>query len=847
MASSLQDRISQNRKVLVKGPGGVLQETPPEDLQQLTGKAGLDVPPTDAISAGAIGANPHQQKMAGSIANVQNAMRMAQDQNQTLQTAERQQQARSTQTAQEQVASKKSKDLQDLGGLGDRVNQFIEGQKQKLQNQTMTAQNIQTAEPPAGLTGLPQDPNTLSSVKDAAKALLANPNDMQALLKLNEGLGRDKNRLVTPDELKQLYEDSSATLARTVGDVVDHNLQVEDLIAAGTLGYDLPALSGLLELPADQIAKLSVSQLRDQIAAVNQKEFSKSQELQKQAGSTVLGSAERGLARQLGREASATGQRASEHDMSRLEDSIGKADTVSFAGQTMTVEQLLGDDTISKTIKDYLDSPEGSPLRQRIESTEPALTQFIHQNQAALKDVSDQMAAGAGEFQKIQSDNAAVGKVAPGAELDTDVLKSLLPDYGKLSASRIDTSQNPALAYLHSLDEGGAQRAVGTLNALKKDHTMADVVDAVGTLNPDEIKSLELDKGLDSPRLKNLRSNRDKYEALEETSPADANRVLQLLTGDAGFTPEKAQALLDQSAGAKALGFRFGNQQMLDADNDGKLDSIADILHRLKTQNPKASTRDAAHDAIQSFSPKSPDQWAPANSDEATLWGKLKGFVADGKLDTKELDQAKLSEEEMHLAAAGGYLNAWPSDVQTSVKKSLATAATSRSKDLASNYDTTPVPSVEYGNLLGAAAKEDALAKDLEAKLADYAKTGRDWQLDQAVLQRRLTALRTNADQLRGRKDQMDAEEKARQAAAAAAAAEAERKRKEQLAIAQETDHTKKVLSGDKSVYYPSGDPSSAIKSAWQNVLAHPERYSKELYDKANYYINGVVAKKSGR
>lgn len=51
------------KKQTVRGPGGQLSETTPEELQSLTDKAGLQAPPLTPLGGAMIGANPDQQKM----------------------------------------------------------------------------------------------------------------------------------------------------------------------------------------------------------------------------------------------------------------------------------------------------------------------------------------------------------------------------------------------------------------------------------------------------------------------------------------------------------------------------------------------------------------------------------------------------------------------------------------------------------------------------------------------------------------------------------------------------------------------------------------------------------------
>ena len=145
---TLAETLNQNQQntQLTRGAGGVLAQSqaptapgqtppPPPSISQLSGQQGLATQPTTALGAALIGANPDQAKMAGgpaqlsAIANQQQAQQAPQ---QDLATSLRQQQTRTQATGQEQQTMQKSQDMQNLGGLGDRVTNFINAQRQKL-------------------------------------------------------------------------------------------------------------------------------------------------------------------------------------------------------------------------------------------------------------------------------------------------------------------------------------------------------------------------------------------------------------------------------------------------------------------------------------------------------------------------------------------------------------------------------------------------------------------------------------------------------------------------------------------------------------------------------------------
>lgn len=196
MPGLLAQRVKAGSKALQKGPGGVLQEVQPE-LQQLTGRAGLPVPPTSALQAATIGANTHQQKMVGSPAQTGAAMRVATGE-QNLQTAERVEDQRAA-TERERRAVQRSEQLTNLGSLGDRVSDFMEGQRAAFEKATQPVE-VQSALPASvqGISALPPDSPQLAGLKQALSNYRKNPQDMQSLLLINQTLGRDINSVLAP-------------------------------------------------------------------------------------------------------------------------------------------------------------------------------------------------------------------------------------------------------------------------------------------------------------------------------------------------------------------------------------------------------------------------------------------------------------------------------------------------------------------------------------------------------------------------------------------------------------------------------------------------------------------------
>lgn len=754
--ASLQDIVNKNKKSLVKGPGGHLTEESQENVQTLAGRAGLQSAPLDPASTATIGGNPHQQKMAGSPAQAASALRMAQDPSQSLANTVRTQQARTQQTDQEKQGQEKSQALQDLGQLGDRVNQLIEGQRQKLVAQAAPqAQQAVAAAPQA--TGLPTDPAKLTALKNDLKTFQQNPNDMEVLLRINEALGRQANTVLAPAEIAGLYESSVDAIARAGSDTLDNDLQVEDLIALGNFPYQAAELSSLLNVPEADISKYSVVQLRDALNKAADQEFTNAQQLEQQATSTVLGSAERAQARGLARESSATGQRASEADVARLEQQLVNVEIVSFGGTQISVDELLKDETISGIISDYLNAPEGSELRRNLETTEPQLVQFIKSNEAVLDDAAKAMGAGATEFANIQKDNEGIGQIG-GQQLDPELLKAIIPGFGTgLNSSRIDTAKYPILAHLKNMDPAQAEEYVKGLTLLPK-----QLYSELASLTPDELKQLGLENPEKAKNVKaELTANWDLANQLAAVNPQDGAAVLDAVTDGAIQDPAKAQDLILDNIAAGVLGLDKQDLSFFDADGDGRLDDGDKLIAKAQAATPRASLKSILGNNVQNYKPNVIE---PAKVPEAlaSVFDKVRDFASDGEFTPVELKQANLTEDEMYAALDSGVTGKW-GPTGTLLNQLISAKRGAHTTWWLNQFALKPTPPAPKGYDPALAGQyrqqaDQALAQkaDLERQLQELTARGHDRRVQMDTLKQRLAQFDQSANILREYADTAD-------------------------------------------------------------------------------------------
>lgn len=657
--ATLANQLKQNKK-LVRGPGGQLAEETPEEIQSLAGQAGLQAPPITPLGAAALGANPDQQKMMGTAQQKEAALQIAQAPvEQSLSGALRRQQVRSEATAQEQQAFQKSENLQNLGGLGDRVNDFINTQRQILQEQAGKGVRVETAEAFKG-----QDIANAGDLKNMLQEFRTNPNNQDLLLKINTALGYDVNTQLSPEQVDQLYESTVQSISRGAAGNVDDDLNVNDLVNIQGFGYDIPTLSTLLGVPEADIGKMSVGQLRGAVDKVASDEFSKTGQLEQQAQSGQLGQAERGLARQAAMEASRTGQRSSEADIASLEDQISSADVVSFAGREMNVDELLKDETISAVIADYMNSAPGSEIRNAVDQGEPGLRDFIQKNAAVLADASQQMQGGAKTFQDTQAYNKRL-QYEPfgGTKLDDSLASMLIPGFGKLQASRVDINQVPILRMASERGpEYGRQMASNINGEYKNDPTTAE--DLKG-LDFEMVKAWDM--GSADPNsnwnTKYIAPKRF-WEEVQRTPPEQRDALLNKAFKNINNVDD-AQGRLSGNRSSNVLGFGSSlNAGVIDANGDGVVDSGEEIRNALLKANPRPTLRigPASQSVYARGDLESPK--IPTEGIDAEIFKKLNKDALKGSINYGDLVNNKISlDEAIRLQDMGGKGNVGTDDV----------------------------------------------------------------------------------------------------------------------------------------------------------------------------------------
>lgn len=481
--------------------GGLADASP--TLPQLAEQAGI-APPISAVGAGLLGANPDQQKMARTPAQTNNALKIAQSPGvggtgQTLQDAQRS-------GPSGQLTEQEKKDqagAQQLGGggglstLADRVQSLIHGafqQKQPAQLNYTVADTIQD------LSSLPT--TTVDAFRTQLQAWLSNPTDMNLLNAASTTIGK----AIDPAQVGQYIAQANTVIGTAGAAAVQNagagkgNFNIGYLLDQKQIGIPEDQLVSTLGVDKDTLRNMTLPELSQKIATVEQQEFQNIQKLQGMLSDPGVSTAERQAARDQLRTYSETGFRTAADEMSALKDSVQKADVVQFGGNTYTVEKLLDDGNVNRIIASYIGGADTDPQKQQLKAKEPEFTAWLDANKQAFDtalSAQGQFQTGLKQYGDIQTFNRGLGNVG-GAAMNENVASALMPGYDhgtSLQAQKIDPSRFGGAYQAITQDPAKGAVIVSKLNALDPEtpgHLTA--LKEIGKLSKDQVLNLGLDK-----------------------------------------------------------------------------------------------------------------------------------------------------------------------------------------------------------------------------------------------------------------------------------------------------------------------------------------------------------------
>ncbi len=561
---ALLDKLNsnQNKKRVVRGPGGQLTEVDTNELAQLSESLGMPTAPTTPLGAGALGVNPDSAKMAGTKVQKANALSLPTQPGQDLSTTIRQGQDRQVATAAEQQAATRSEYLSKLGSVGDSVFQLI---NRYMPAQALAQQTAPTAGQPAAYSlSVPPDlmnrldPQTQAEMQQfALNPNLASAQVLANKLKLAGFSEAESNPLQYVQNMG-----SGEFLAQQLSD----NTNVGELIQHGDLqqntGLSGSAIAQLLGVTEDQLNGMSIADLRSQLDAVEQQDFSKTADLRAIISDPNTSYSERKQARQQLRDLGATGVVASEADIARLEKQLESADTVRIGDDEYTIEEFLSDDGMSRLASEYLqaDTPEEKAQFQTRYGSE--FVNLLEQNRALLEDAAEQLTTIRGSVSAANDFNAKIGQTTDAGSVSSQVLEALIPGYSKFSTEQVAL---PELVKMISDTGIPADRRANLVRGMNE--LGADLIDRISGLTEEQLRATGIFDNTDKwQATKSWWKTQDILSSLDPVT--DKTKIEALMLGE--LSREEAELKLRQD---RTLGVQSDWNRAVDSNNDGKLDS----------------------------------------------------------------------------------------------------------------------------------------------------------------------------------------------------------------------------------------------------------------------------------
>lgn len=468
MAAGLADRVNRTLK---RNASGQLVEEAVTPTSQLAGQAGLVAPPTTPAGVGALGGTNKQIDMAGSVNQKASALRQSADTQNTLGEAEADKRYRSNMTAGEQGTAEKQKRLGEVfGSTQEKVANLVSNEIAKQAAAAAPAQ-FSTA---GVATATAADKQ--AEVDTAFAALLANPTDLANVEKLTQLTGMSDAQIRAAAQDAAVKQGSAGAVGQAAANATNaSNINVAALLP--DLGTGRDELAQLLGLDPAAIDSMGIDELNAAVAAVATQGAEPSvRETNALAGNRSVGAAERAAYREAGIEQATSGAAESEAQLESLAQSLENADTVSFGGKQMTVEELLSDEGMSKLITDYLTNPE-SPESRRF-AADPgaaALIQFAEKYRGALTEAATTVGGATEAHTAVTAANKDLATLGTPGGAQYSIPDSLLAAVYGDTWNTNTTAKQPTgvIASLKKLTPAQLDQAVPLLNAASTDPELA--------------------------------------------------------------------------------------------------------------------------------------------------------------------------------------------------------------------------------------------------------------------------------------------------------------------------------------------------------------------------------------
>lgn len=346
--------------------GGQLQSAAQPDISGLAAASGQAMNPTQPLTAATLGATPAQAAASGApnaLAGAVRSMRMDARGQADLGTALRTQQVQGAQSPAQAAATAAARGLSQVpGSMASRVNAIV-AQDYSAAAAGSAAPGVQpslvadaTKLAPYGLDAATQAA-VVADLNKAGSASASQADKDAAYADAANKLGGAGGPHLGAAEMQSLFMDTGTTLGaalagKTPADVTVGQLQPSDLGVK-----DFSDLDTLLGVQPGATTNMTVQQLTDAVQAKQTGAYSSAEQWRGILADPTSSTALRATARTMLQGMGQTGALATEDAVRSLTHQVQAANTVTFAGQSMSIQAALSSDTIKGTVAHMLQDP----------------------------------------------------------------------------------------------------------------------------------------------------------------------------------------------------------------------------------------------------------------------------------------------------------------------------------------------------------------------------------------------------------------------------------------------------------------------------------------------------------
>ena len=522
------------------------------------------------MGAAGVGVGPDSAKMAGSSANVAAAQRQALQPSETerLQDVLRRRTFQREESAEEKQRREQAAQMGGLTSLQTRVQELVLAHMSAVTPPTAAAYT-----PDSGKIGVLYPTLTVPDKSELVSILIrhgkgeATSADFVTAARI---LGITDIAQVGP-KLTELLNTTNTEISTAGVAAVGNRLLITEG-ALTKLGTSSEELAGILGITSAQVLDLTTDELVGQINNLADKEYSRVEALRRIISDPNVGAAERQAAQEQLIGLGYAGVTAAESDIGRLTAELENANTVTINGETLSVSEVLSDTFLSGLIKDYLDNPTGAAAKY-INSTSAlsGFKSFIDNNKSALTLVTSAMAEDITAFTGIQTTTASLrNNPATGTSLSDQTAS----DLGIKPTGFVDEvpTPPPVVAYINAGNDrdGAVSTSLDKISKIEGPSDYGGIMAGIRDATQDELQSSGFLDDSDE-----YASYVTTIHSLNNSSSQSQEQVLESIFGD-NFNIPQLEDELKRIRNLQKAGLITDTDSiinLLDSDNDGKLDS----------------------------------------------------------------------------------------------------------------------------------------------------------------------------------------------------------------------------------------------------------------------------------